>query len=160
MSKRVQSSRGHVSEGAPQSEVRSIQPGDARVIFQATGSSSWVWSSKQKVLFLGRPAGTTSRDGAFTPAAGNAFPRCTSTRRRERHSLFEGGWSRTKSSARLFAIPLVLLGYRFRSFRTFSRPGAASRPGSSREVAQPIRGEHRRPDPPPFPEAANFKMAR
>lgn len=147
MSKRGQSSRGQGSEhvgallalqgSGEHPEVRSINTGDARVIFRPTAASSWVCSGSSKVpdLFLARPAGTTRRDGEPTPAAGDALPRCVSTRRSERQRLLEGAWRGTKSSARLFAIPLLLFGYRFCSSRTFSRTLAVLAPGSSRSAA-------------------------
>lgn len=142
MSKRGQSSRGQGSEhvgallalqgSGEHPEVRSINTGDARVIFRPTAAFSWAGSSgssEEKDLFLARPAGTTRRDGEPTPAAGDALPRS------ERQRLLEGAWSGTKSSARLFAIPLLLFGYRFRSSRTFSRTLAVLAPGSSRSAA-------------------------
>lgn len=142
MSKRGQASRGQGSEhvgallalqgSGEHPEVRSINTGDARVIFRPTAASSWAGSSgssKEQDLFLARPAGTTRRDGEPTPAAGDALPRS------ERQRLLEGAWRGTKSSARLFAIPLLVFGYRFRNFRTFSRTLAVFGPGSSRSAA-------------------------
>lgn len=143
MCKRVHSSRGHVSahvgallalqrsEEHPQ--ARSITAWDARVIFRPAAASSRVsssGSSKQRGLFLDRLAGSTGRDGGFTPPPGAVPPRCTPTRRSERQSLLVGGWRRTAWSARLFAIPMMVLGYRLSS-RTSPDSCCLPPPGSS-----------------------------